>query len=97
MKTTPQQPAVQPKVAEAGYTLLEAIGVLEYLQKRRLLCTGCGFKQVELENQYHSHCKTCARPGMLYNPPTTKASSLDKVLCERIERWADQTVTAAAQ
>jgi hypothetical protein len=75
-------------------TVQEAIGVLQYLMARRLLCTRCGYRTGHNENQYNLHCDTCRIPNQLYTDvKKTRWSDFDRVLGKALERYADRVIS----
>ena len=67
-------------------TVADAVALLEYLNKRTLLCDKCGESAAEYQNQFHSRCKACKAPHAQYeeNRVITK---LERHLVSALKRW----------
>lgn len=74
--------------------LADALGVLRYLEARKVLCTLCGYRLATEENQIHAVCVGC-RPNInqTFSPRLRKVSKLDEVLCKRLTEWAETYIT----
>lgn len=70
-----------------------ALGVLRYLEARKVLCTGCGYRLSTKENTYYAFCESCAEGcNQTLNPRLKKVSQLDQVLCAKLTRWAEAVI-----
>lgn len=95
MKATPRPPFQASTLAlEPELSLLEALAAVEFLNKRRVLCTSCGYRKSVAENQIQAHCEACKRPQGSYNGVVPKATELDLILCERVQRWSERFIHA---
>lgn len=88
-----QPSAVKPKelptVQSEQLSLAEALGILRFLDGRKVLCTKCGYKLATKRNTYHEACDDCASTSMQSFNDKPKAGALDEILCKKLSKWAD--------
>lgn len=67
-------------------SLADAVSVLDYLHKRKLLCDKCGSRIAEYENQFHARCGVCRAPNAVYNKAKIP-NELEKRIAGSLHRW----------
>ncbi len=82
LKTPPSAPP-----EESPLSIPDALSVLSYLSSRGLLCSTCGFGWAVVDNAAYTHCVSCKRPNMTYNPKIGKGSDFERLLCKRLGNW----------
>ncbi len=66
--------------------LTDAISAVEYLLRRRLLCSTCGWKLSTHENQFHSKCVDCKSQHGEYTA-VKPANEFEKRLCLALHQY----------
>ena len=73
-------------------TLEEALLALRFLAERKVLCTRCGYRFGELENQYNLHCTDCKTENMVYGK-SNKGSDFERLLCKSLHKFVGDFVS----